>query len=69
MAAYVGTEQDILIDTANPRFRNAMNGRTGGFRPVTVRNCNAEIGDVVNVRITDYKQHWLDADIIAEALV
>ncbi len=69
MAAYVGTEQEILIDAANPRFQNAMNGRTDGFRPVTVRDCDAEIGDTVNVRITDYKQHWLDAEVIAEALV
>lgn len=69
MAAFVGTEQEILIDAANPRFRHAMNGRTDGFRPVTVRNCEAEIGDVLNVRITDYKQHWLDAEVIAEALV
>jgi tRNA-2-methylthio-N6-dimethylallyladenosine synthase len=69
MAAYVGTEQDVLIDAANPRHRGAMNGRTDGFRPVTVHNCDAEIGEMVNVRITDHKQHWLDGEVLAEAVV
>lgn len=69
MAAYVGTEQEVLIDAANPRYRNAMNGRTDGFRPVTVHDCDADIGDVVTVRITDYKQHWLDGEALKEAAV
>ena len=68
MAAYVGTEQDVLIDAANPRHRHAMNGRTDGFRPVTVRACDAEIGDMVRGRITDYKQHWLDGEVLAGAI-
>lgn len=68
MAAYVGTEQDVLIDAANPRHRGAMNGRTDGFRPVTVHDCDADIGDLVSVRISDYKQHWLDAQSLAEAM-
>ncbi|MDZ4859042.1 MAG: tRNA (N6-isopentenyl adenosine(37)-C2)-methylthiotransferase MiaB [Candidatus Hydrogenedentes bacterium] len=68
MAAYIGTEQEILIDGANPRFQNAMNGRTGGYRPVTAHNCDAEIGDLITVRITAYKQHWLNGEILAEAI-
>ena len=67
-AAYGGTEQEVLIDSANPKFRNAMNGRTDGFRPCTAHNCDAEIGDVITVRITGYKQHWLDGEVLAEAI-
>lgn len=69
MNAYIGTEQDILIDGANPKFRGAMNGRTDGFRPVTIHDCDAEIGDVVAARITAYRQHWLDGEALAVAIV
>jgi len=69
MAAYIGTEQEILIDGANPRFRGAMNGRTSGFRPVTVHNCDAEIGELVLVRITAYRQHWLEGEVLTDALI
>lgn len=62
---YIGTEQDVLIDSANTRVRNAMNGRTDGFRPITVHGGDFEIGDMVRVRVTAAKLHWLDSEPIA----
>lgn len=68
MAAYVGTEQEVLVDGANPRRRGAMNGRTDGFRPVTIHDCEAEVGDMLTVRVTAYQQHWLEGEPLAKVL-
>jgi tRNA-2-methylthio-N6-dimethylallyladenosine synthase len=63
MAQLVGTEQTVLIDAAHPRRRGVMNGRTDGFRPVSVPG-DFEIGDVVPVRVTGFAQHWLEAEAL-----
>jgi tRNA-2-methylthio-N6-dimethylallyladenosine synthase len=65
-AAYLGTEQDVLIDAAHPRERGAMNGRTDGFRPATIHDTDLEIGDMARVRIIGHKHHWLDGVVTAE---
>lgn len=57
--AYVGSTQEVLIDSAHPKLRHAMNGRTDSFRPVTVRGAQLEIGDLVPVTITASEGHWL----------
>ncbi|GMU92131.1 MAG: tRNA-2-methylthio-N(6)-dimethylallyladenosine synthase [Candidatus Hydrogenedentota bacterium] len=67
MAAYIGSEQEVLIDAAHPRIRDAMNGRTDGYRPVTVRDCDAEIGDLVRVRVLRYRHHWLESELLEPA--
>jgi tRNA-2-methylthio-N6-dimethylallyladenosine synthase len=66
MAAYVGTVQEVLIDGAHTRERHVMNGRTDGFRPVTIRGVDLEIGDLVKVHITDHKRHWLDGELVEQ---
>jgi tRNA-2-methylthio-N6-dimethylallyladenosine synthase len=63
LRAYVGTTQEVLIDGAHPKQRHVMNGRTDGFRPVTVRDPGLEIGDIVSVRITGARSPWLEAVI------
>jgi tRNA-2-methylthio-N6-dimethylallyladenosine synthase len=63
MSRLVDTDQLVLIDAANPRQRGVMNGRTDGFRPVSVPG-DFEIGDVVPVHITGFAQHWLEAEPI-----
>jgi hypothetical protein len=62
MATYVGTVQEVLIDAAHPQERGAMNGRTDGFRPITVRGGELEIGDMVRVRVTEHRAHWLTGE-------
>ena len=64
MATYVGTTQTVLIDGAHSRLRGAMNGRTDGYRPCTLRDVDLEIGDVVQVKITDHRGHWLEGELL-----
>ncbi len=59
-----GSIQDVLIDAAHPRERGAMNGRTDGFRPITVRGGNMEIGDMVRARVTEHRAHWLAGELV-----
>lgn len=56
---YVGTTQEILIEGAHPKRRGVMSGRTDGFRPVSIESETLEIGDWVDVQITDSEAHWL----------
>ncbi|HNR33484.1 MAG TPA: tRNA (N6-isopentenyl adenosine(37)-C2)-methylthiotransferase MiaB, partial [Candidatus Hydrogenedentes bacterium] len=48
--ALVGATQEVLIDGAHPRKRHVMNGRTDGYRAISVRGEHLEIGDLVAVR-------------------
>jgi tRNA-2-methylthio-N6-dimethylallyladenosine synthase len=65
--AYLGTTQEVLIDSAHPKLRHAMNGRTDSFRPVTVRAKHLEIGDMIPVEITETQGHWLLGETAAAA--
>jgi tRNA-2-methylthio-N6-dimethylallyladenosine synthase len=58
------TVQDVLIDAAHPRLRGFMNGRTEGYRPITLHAPHLEIGDLVQARVTGHKGHWLDGELI-----
>lgn len=68
MASLHGTVQEVLIDAAHPRERGAMNGRTDGFRPMTVRGGALEIGDLVRARVTGHKAHWLSGELVETAV-
>jgi len=63
---YVNTVHEVLIDSANLRERGVMNGRTGGYRPVSVRGGDFEIGDLVTARITEVGGHWLYGEPVPE---
>lgn len=60
--AYVGTVQEVLIDGAHARKRGVMNGRTDGYRAISVRGGDLEIGDLVSVRVTGCQGHWLEGE-------
>jgi tRNA-2-methylthio-N6-dimethylallyladenosine synthase len=64
---YVGTMQEVLIDGAHPRERGTMNGRTDGYRPVTIPDSGLEIGDLAQVAITGVSAHWLEGRARATA--
>jgi tRNA A37 methylthiotransferase MiaB len=68
MRRYAGTTQEVLIDGAHSRLRRVMNGRTDGYRPVTVRECDLEIGDLVTARITGHHKHWLEGELVEQAV-
>ncbi|MBI4559159.1 MAG: tRNA (N6-isopentenyl adenosine(37)-C2)-methylthiotransferase MiaB [Candidatus Hydrogenedentes bacterium] len=63
LRGFVGTVQEVLIDSAHPRERRAMNGRTDGNRPVTIKDPALEIGDLVMVRITGVRPHSLVGEV------
>ena len=56
----------MLIDGATQSFARWTATRTGSA-PSRCASA-AEIGDMVRVRITDYKHHWLDGEVLAPAL-
>ncbi len=58
--ALIGTNQDVLIDEAHPRDIGLMNGRTGGYRAITVSGEGLQIGDLVKVQVTGFRGHWLE---------
>ncbi len=63
LAAYVGTTQHVMIESAHQRKQGVMNGRADNYRPVSVEDDGLNIGDFVNVRITGHHNHWLQGDI------
>jgi tRNA-2-methylthio-N6-dimethylallyladenosine synthase len=65
----VGTEQEVLIDSVSTREQDTMSGRTDGFRPVSIKSEELEIGDLVNVSISAASGHWLYGDLKPEAAV
>ncbi len=67
MAAYTTTVQEVLIDGAHPKLRNVMNGRTDGYRPISVFGGDLECGDLVLAKVNHAKGHWLYADYLESA--
>jgi len=64
--ALVGSEQVVLIEGAHARKQGVMDGRTDGFRPVAVADPALETGEIVPVRITGHRNHWLNGVPITE---
>ncbi len=57
--ALVGTVQTVLVDAAHPRRAGWVNGRTDGYRALTLPGASLGIGDLVRVRVTGHQGHWL----------
>ncbi len=55
----LGTEQEVLIDSAHPKEIGTWNGRNNGNMPISIPNPNLRIGDMVNVKIISRKKHSL----------
>lgn len=65
LEGFVGSVRELLIDGTHPKQPGVVSGRTDGFRPVSVADPALRVGDVVNVRITGYRGHWLEGETIA----
>lgn len=63
--ALVGTVQEVLIDSAHPRQPGCMNGRTDGYRAISVTGSPGAPGALVTARVTGWRGHWLEAEAIA----
>ncbi len=64
MDSLVGTVQEVLIDSCHKKNPNVLNGRTEGYRPVKLSGSGLKIGDRVSVRITGYRNHWLEGVVV-----
>lgn len=58
----IGTRQEVLVDSASVRDQDTMSGRSDGFRPVSIKSTDLDIGDFVTVNITAASGHWLYGD-------
>ena len=59
LQAEVGNRHEVLIDAAHPREQGVMTGRSANYLPVALQDAQAEIGDLVQVRITERRPHSL----------
>jgi tRNA A37 methylthiotransferase MiaB len=64
LSGYYGSVLEVLIDAAHPRERGVMNGRTEGYRPISVYAPEVEIGDMVQVKVKSHKAHWLYGELV-----
>lgn len=55
----LNTTQKVLIDGAHTKERGVMKGRTESNLPVSVADSSLNIGDLIEVRITDRKKYSL----------
>ena len=63
--ALIGATQTVLIDSKHPRDMERMNGRTDGYRAITVSGVSdAAIGALIEVCVTGYRGHWLEAQAL-----
>lgn len=62
--ALTGTEQTVLLDEENPRIAGCLNGRTDGYRAITVSGDGLRVGDLVRARVTGSRGHWLHAELL-----
>ncbi len=60
----VGTKQQVLIDSAHPKERGVMNGRSDNNFPISIVERSLEIGDLITVEITGRKKHSLTGTLI-----
>lgn len=61
--ALVGTVQQVLIDGPHPRIPGRWNGRTDGYRSITVVADGLNPGELVDAKVTAARGHWLQADL------
>ena len=62
--ALIGRTEEVLIESAHPREKGVMNGRTDAFRPVAIRDDQLEIGDLVTVQITGRRKYSLEGTLL-----
>ena len=64
MRALVGTTQHVMIDGRHPKDPAIANGRTDGYRPISLHAPDLEPGAFVDVRVTGFSGHWLEGERI-----
>ena len=59
----MGTNLEILVEGAYPRDPRSRLGRSRGHHSVVILENNANVGDLVNVRVTGAKKYSLEAEV------
>ena len=60
--ALIGSSQEILIENKNNLIEKTASGRSRGNHLVTIFNCDTEVGELIQVRITGTKKKSLTAE-------
>ena len=66
LQALEGTAQEVLVDGAHTKEPGIMNGRTDGYRPISIQRAGLAVGVLVQVRVTGYHGHWLHGALAGE---
>ena len=64
----VGSMQEILIERNSLQKEKSKYGRTRGNHSVSIINCDAEVGTLLQVKIIDINQNSLIAEPLSERL-
>lgn len=64
----VGTQQTVLLESYHPREDEWMNGRTEGYRAISVKTTRHRPGDLVNANVVGSRGHWLYAEIAEDPI-
>ncbi|MCX8065584.1 MAG: tRNA (N6-isopentenyl adenosine(37)-C2)-methylthiotransferase MiaB [Candidatus Hydrogenedentes bacterium] len=64
MTKLIGASQEVLIEEKHPKKDYYWNGRTNGYRPITVRAKNLSTGDLVVAEVKSFHGHWLEGDLV-----
>jgi len=64
MRNLLGTEQEVLIEERHHKKANYWNGRTNGYRPITVKAQDLSVGDLILVKVTGFYGHWLEGELL-----
>lgn len=64
MEELIGTEQEVLIEEQHHKRDGYWNGRTNGYRPITINAKNLSVGDLIIAKVTGYHGHWLEGDLL-----
>ena len=61
--ALTGSIQEVLLEGPHPREPGQMNGRTAGYRAITVSGASLQVGAMVRARVTGFRGHWLEGRV------
>jgi tRNA A37 methylthiotransferase MiaB len=53
-----------LIDSAHPKERGVMNGRSDNNFPISISDHSLEIGELINVDVAGRKKHSLVGKVV-----
>lgn len=62
-----GTVQRVLMEGPHPRKPDWMNGRTDGYRPISVAGAQLQAGEFADAEVTGHRNHWLEGRLVAAA--